>query len=712
MTLRILKSPFTLITGAACLMTVAALRHEAPPADRTSSLIENHYTPVKRSEISANVVTTTHTHKSCHCSHCKQKAPTKNTEKNTWINTGALWESHANSANELTISSGLPTADSALVDSSHNIILEDGSQLTLKVEQRRIQQDGTVSIGGSLQGNQKGRVAMDWNTNADFFQGQVHFDKLPIGYQINRLADNTHTIKRLTVDNLMCSHVSIAEQTVSHGLASFATHSATAEAITSAAVTVPGLSSNPSAEAVIYLDFDGEQVAASFVWGPTVNAVAAELTEAQITEVWERVSADMEPFNIDVTTDESRYLNAPESRRIRCIITPSSSWYSTPAAGGVAMLNSFKWTGDTPCWVFSNNLLNNAKYVAEACSHEIGHTFGLNHDGNSSTAYYSGHGSGETGWAPIMGLGYYKERSQWSKGEYSTATNKEDDLSIITSNNNGFGYRSDDHGNTNGSARSIKTTTSGSFSQNGRIERQGDVDVFTLNIPQGFLSIDINPLSDYGNIDINSKLYNAQGTLLASSNPANTVNSNYAIELNAGTYYLHIKATGYGSAANGYTEYATLGSYAISGQTTVLETPYDLATGDLPEELRAAHLDADQDGLSNLVEHAIGSNPALAEINASFTEFYLDPQQGVALSIDLPNDLPNDVIYSVEASCSLGDDDWASIATLSHAGEWVGDAQISQQEIAGNKTRYTINSPDLESFSCRFLRVRFDLSTQ
>lgn len=30
------------------------------------------------------------------------------------------------------------------------------------------------------------------------------------------------------------------------------------------------------------------------------------------------------------------------------------------------------------------------------------------HDGTGSTAYYEGHGSGETGWAPIMGTSYYK----------------------------------------------------------------------------------------------------------------------------------------------------------------------------------------------------------------------------------------------------------------------------------------------------------------
>ena len=46
----------------------------------------------------------------------------------------------------------------------------------------------------------------------------------------------------------------------------------------------------------------------------------------------------------------------------------------------------------------------------EAASHEAGHNLGLSHDGTRKTGYYAGHGD----WAPIMGVGYYREVSQWS----------------------------------------------------------------------------------------------------------------------------------------------------------------------------------------------------------------------------------------------------------------------------------------------------------
>ena len=52
-------------------------------------------------------------------------------------------------------------------------------------------------------------------------------------------------------------------------------------------------------------------------------------------------------------------------------------------------------------FAFADNLYGSAKYIADAASHEVGHTLGLHHDGTSTTGYYRGQGS----WAPIMGVG-------------------------------------------------------------------------------------------------------------------------------------------------------------------------------------------------------------------------------------------------------------------------------------------------------------------
>src|SRR5690606_36575395 len=109
---------------------------------------------------------------------------------------------------------------------------------------------------------------------------------------------------------------------------------------------------------------------------------------------------------------------------------------------GVAYFGSWNWGNDAVCW----SVYYVGKNAAEVGSHEVGHTLGLSHDGRTTPVeeYFGGHGSGDTGWAPIMGVGYYQPVAQWSKGEYASANQLQDDLNIITSNNNNVGYRADD----------------------------------------------------------------------------------------------------------------------------------------------------------------------------------------------------------------------------------------------------------------------------
>ena len=93
-----------------------------------------------------------------------------------------------------------------------------------------------------------------------------------------------------------------------------------------------------------------------------------------------------------------------------------------------------------------------------AAPSQVGHNLGLSHDGNSSVGYYEGHAN----WAPIMGVGYYRPVSQWSKGEYNNANNLEDDLAIMTDSTRWMtnvqqylAYRGDDHGNTAANATAL-----------------------------------------------------------------------------------------------------------------------------------------------------------------------------------------------------------------------------------------------------------------
>jgi len=333
--------------------------------------------------------------------------------------------------------------------------------------------------------------------------------------------------------------------------------------VSSFSSNVPELNSLPGATAVIYLDMDGQVVSGTqWAGGATINALGVDttFTSAQMTEIWKRVSEDYAPFKVNVTTSEAAYLAAPTNRRIRCIITPTNEWYGN--YGGVAYVGSFTWTGDTPCWVFSDALSNSTRYIAEAASHEIGHTLGLHHDGctNPSTGYYTGQGTGEVSWAPIMGVGYYSNLVQWSKGEYANANNLEDDTAIISGSTNGFGYRADATGTT------PLTVSGGSASGSGILEARGDVDTFSFTTNGGNVSLTVNGATPSQDLDIVASIYNSSGQLVASANPDTQLNATVAANLPAGSYTLRVSGTGRGSAtADGYTDYGASGQYTVQG---------------------------------------------------------------------------------------------------------------------------------------------------
>jgi len=354
------------------------------------------------------------------------------------------------------------------------------------------------------------------------------------------------------------------------------------------------LHSYPSASKTIYLDFDGHVTTGTF-WNTSYYGGKAITTPAfsldadslfsdteleRIQNIWQRVAEDFRPFAVNVTTqdpgpDALRKAGSGDSAwGIRVAIGGSSTdWFSTSGAGGVAYMNSFNWDSDTPAFVFPKNLSNAEKYVAEAISHEIGHTLGLRHDGTTAgVEYYAGHGSGATGWAPIPGNGYYKELTQWSKGEYPGAGNTEDDLAIITTAN-GFGYRPDDHGNQQAAATALHSPSGTILAGEGIIERNTDRDYFSFTTGNGTVSLTINPSQRGPNLDILATLYDGAANVIATSNPLDRLDASLSINLLAGTYYLAIEGTGKAPLTTGYSGYASLGYYSIAGTIPLFDEP-------------------------------------------------------------------------------------------------------------------------------------------
>ena len=339
------------------------------------------------------------------------------------------------------------------------------------------------------------------------------------------------------------------------------------------AISLPKLSSYPTAQATIFLDFDGHRVVSS-VWngGNPLTCVASGFNDTQITEVFNRVSEDYRPFNVNVTTDSTVFLAAPLTKRIRIIVTTTSSWYT--GVGGISYTGSFTWGDDTPGFVFPDRLGNSPKIVAECCTHESGHTVGLSHQSsyNSSCAlvetYNSGVGSGTIGWAPVMGNSYYKNLTGWNNGPTPNGcTSAQDNLSIITTQN-GFTYRTDDYSDDPASNPSTVAITNNAFSTSGIITTPTDKDAFKFVFSTGgtihlkATPFSVNPVNlDGANLDIKLTLLNASLQTIKTYDVTDSLYAAIDTTLNAGTYYLSLQGTGNVNTTN----YGSLGSYDIGG---------------------------------------------------------------------------------------------------------------------------------------------------
>jgi len=172
-------------------------------------------------------------------------------------------------------------------------------------------------------------------------------------------------------------------------------------------------------------------VSAPFATPSTATAAQRDA----IYEIWQRVSEDYLPFDVNVTTRNPgveglrRTSDGDTAYGQRMVITPSN-WVGSGTLG-IALLNVFDASFDHSAFVFTLN--RSPRVIAEAAAHEAGHTLALRHDGDSATGseYYDGHGQ----WAPIMGrsIDVATPITQWSRGEYAGATNGEDDIGVIAS---------------------------------------------------------------------------------------------------------------------------------------------------------------------------------------------------------------------------------------------------------------------------------------
>ena len=322
------------------------------------------------------------------------------------------------------------------------------------------------------------------------------------------------------------------------------------------------LHSKPDAARALYINFTGQGTNLPFDLdkSPSTFNNAERLI---IQKVWMRVAEVYSAFDVDVTTEK------PDTKTGSTIlVTPQNS-----TMGGYAFLNTFGALkpGSANALCFPNNLANDEKYIADCVAHEFGHTVGLAHQGQLPTSpYYMGQGSGETSWAPIMGVGYYKNLVQWSKGDYVRANNTLDAYAIMLKQ--GLPVRAANSGSTVATAGVMTGSVANGYNNltaTGIIRSPADANMFKFVAGVGQTSVTVSPYMLGGTLHASLQLMNDKGVVLATSTNELTRTATVKMLLpTAGTYYLKVAGRGAGDPlVNGYTNYGSIGQYTVSTVT-------------------------------------------------------------------------------------------------------------------------------------------------
>ncbi|MBK9246383.1 MAG: pre-peptidase C-terminal domain-containing protein [Burkholderiales bacterium] len=115
------------------------------------------------------------------------------------------------------------------------------------------------------------------------------------------------------------------------------------------------------------------------------------------------------------------------------------------------------------------------------------------------------------------------------------------------------------------------------FSGSGVIERPTDTDFFSFTAGSGSVTVNVSPAPRGPKLDIQATLRNSAGTILASSNPTESLPAAQTFSVTtAGTYYVSVDGIGKGDPlTTGYTDYGSVGQYVVSvtSQSTVSQPP-------------------------------------------------------------------------------------------------------------------------------------------
>jgi hypothetical protein len=402
--------------------------------------------------------------------------------------------------------------------------------------------------------------------------------------------------------------------------------------LAAASLNVPVFNSNSGAKATLYLDFNGDAGGVSWGSTPLLPVTPAFDTDgddttfsvgdlASINEICARVAEKYSPFNVNVTTvDPGSYNNLVADR---VVIGGRGAW-SGGLYGGISYVGAFVNSLPNTGWVFSENLLNVTKYIAEAAAHEAGHMFGLQHqsvydsNGVKTTEYFAG----DDLRAPIMGDSYSAQRGLWWSGHPSTsATDIQNDVDVIASTasgGNGFGYRADEAGGTTGTA-ALLGISGNSYSASGVITTISDVDLYKFNVSTlGVGTFNLNVAAVGAMLDGKLQLMNSQGQVVQTVDTA-TLGETLSAILQPGVYYVAAESHG---ATGDIGQYTLNGTFTAGAPVTpndpsnvvasvVLPTQIHLSWSDQSSNETGFKIERSTDGITWTQAGMIGPNSTL-----------------------------------------------------------------------------------------------------
>lgn len=305
-------------------------------------------------------------------------------------------------------------------------------------------------------------------------------------------------------------------------------------------------------------------------------------TKTQIWEMWQGFAAGLSMYKVNVTTDSAVWA-AAEIRNAGI-----ANLYDETGRSSCGV-NAFGTTRG--CTVYRKS---SAKYSAGTLIHEVGHLLGLSHDGSPSGVYFGGLSSFQ--WCPIMGghpsaLSWSNTLWQWSKGEYAYANQSQDDLTVIDRH---LDFRTDDIDSIRAVRMSGDSVTP--LLNRGQIGRNTDADTFSFQIAAGGgrakLKIDRTEYIGGSMLDVEAVMVDAAGKQVAKSNTAAARYAQFDLSLPSGRYLLVVRGGAEGTPTNGFSNYSSLGFYAIAGVLTGgVVGIADI--GDVEKSIRVASVTAD-----------------------------------------------------------------------------------------------------------------------